>query len=420
MSESKSPDVSWSDVEKAVLQHYRPELARSIKAALGVMAALSLKGRDHCLVLVFEGGSGRGKSVIVRSIMPQGSETAAFLKRVDDFTPASFVSHASNKSSDDLASIDLLPQLKDKVMLTKELAPLFQDDEKELRQNFARLTSVLDGDGYTTYSGVHGERGYTGRYIFNWLGATTPIPDRTHNVMAQLGNRILFYEVAGEEPSEEELVDFAKNYGGVDAVEDCRKAVGAFVEGYFRRHATNSVEANSIEISSERHLEIIRYAKLIAAGRVVVTDLAGEAQAGLAEGPHRVILLLQTLARGLALLEGRSEVSSDDLEIIRHVALSTIPQRRRELLRALLAKGGRLTSVEVETALDVSRPTALSRMKELGATEICRFSPGNPATSIPAEIALEDDWQWLLDEASGGDDTVTTTERSDRAVATCA
>ena len=197
MSETKTVEVRWSDVEKLIKKHYRGELSDSIKVALAVVAALSLKGRDHCLVVVFEGGSGQGKSIIVRSLMPDRPETEKFLKRVDDFTPASFVSHASNRKEEELEANDLLPQLKDKVMLTKELAPLFRDDDKELRQNFGRLTSVLDGDGYKTHSGVHGARGYTGRYVFNWVGATTPIPERTHKMMAQLGNRILFHEVAG-------------------------------------------------------------------------------------------------------------------------------------------------------------------------------------------------------------------------------
>src|SRR5262249_20359854 len=158
---------------------------------------------DNCLALVYEGSSGKGKSVIVRMLMPDRPTTKAALCRVDDFTPASFVSHAANRTEAQLKKIDLLPKVAGKTMLTKELAPLFQDNEKEQRQNFARLTSVLDGNGYVTTSGVHGSRGYEGRYLFNWLGATTPIPTHTYRVMAQLGNRMLFYGITGDEPTEE-------------------------------------------------------------------------------------------------------------------------------------------------------------------------------------------------------------------------
>lgn len=401
MPEDSVIAVLWSDVASLTRQHYREELCQSIKAALGVIALLSIKGRDHCLVLVFEGGSGRGKSIIVRAIMSDRPATEEFLSRVDDFTPASFVSHASNKTKKELESNDLLPQLKDKVMLTKELAPLFRDDEKELRQNFARLTSVLDGDGYKTHSGVHGRRGYTGRYVFNWVGATTPIPDRTHKIMAQLGNRILFHEVAGEEPSEDDLLEFAKSYGANSAVQECNKIVNDFIEGHFQRNPRESVDPESIKISEALLLEIIRYAKLIASGRTEVNiDQSGDVEVGAPEGPQRVILLLQTLARGLALVERRSEVTKDDLDVIRHIALSSIPVRRRELLRALLAKGRTMSAAQVESALGLSRPTALARMKELAATGICKFTPGNPSTSTPAVITLEAEWQWVADEPS--------------------
>jgi hypothetical protein len=390
--------ISLATVTDLIAGHYREELALAVKAGLAVIASLSLKGRDHCLVLVFEGGSGRGKSIIVRVLMPDRAGTDSFLERADDFTPASFVSHASNRTADELSQIDLLPRIKGKVMLTKELAPLFRDDEKVLRQNFARLTSVLDGDGYKTNSGTHGSRGYTGRYIFNWIGATTPIPERTHKVMSQLGNRILFYEVAGDECTEEELIEFAENYNGADVVVGCRKLVNEFIQGHFQRHPLESVDANSITIPSDLLRELVHYVKLISHGRVeIYRNESGYFESASPEGPHRVLLLLQTVVRGLALLEGRSTATSDDLEVVRHIAFSSLPRFRRELLRVVIAAGGHLHSTCVANTLDVSKPTALDRMRELAATGVCKFVDGNSSTSNPAQITLRSNWRWLLE-----------------------
>src|SRR5262249_48388891 len=157
------------------------------------------------------------------------------------------------------------------------------------------LTSILDGNGYSSVSGSHGKRGYVGRYMFNWLGATTPIPERTHGVMAQLGNRILFYEVVGDEWPEEKLVDFAKNVQTNIAMNQCNKAVNDFLEGHFQKHPVESVDPKSIDIPEELTLQIVRYARLISHGRleVQIDDFTGEAEGGAPEGPHRVILLLQ-------------------------------------------------------------------------------------------------------------------------------
>lgn len=395
------PVVQWSDVAAVIRSHYREELCQSVKAALAVIASLSLKKRDHCLVLVFEGGSGRGKSIIVRVIMPDGPRTQEYLERVDDFTPASFVSHASNRTPDELAAIDLLPRIQNKVMLTKELAPLFRNDERELRQNFGRLTSVLDGVGYITNSGTHGARGYTGRHMFNWIGAATPIPERTHEIMAQLGNRLLFYEVAGEDLSEEELLEFARSYGASNAVEECQKIVNDFIEGHFKSHPVESLEPDDIGVEDDLLREIVRYAQLIANGRVEVTVNTGnDIEAATPEGPHTVILLLQMLARGLALVEKRSTVTADDLDVIQHIAFSSMPLNRRELLQAVLGAGGCLPSSQVVTALNLSKPTALTRMKELAATGICDYTPGDASESKPAQITIADDWRWLIEGAA--------------------
>jgi hypothetical protein len=51
---------------------------------------------------------------------------------------------------------------------------------------------------------------------------------------------------------------------------------------------------------------------------------------------------------------------------------------------------------QVEQALNVSSPTAIDRMKELGGTGICEFQPGNSNTSEPGKVCLSDAFQWLL------------------------
>ena len=398
VSPVERPRPSLAALEEAFRSHFQGELWQAVKACLAVIAAISLSHRDNCLVLIFEGPSGRGKSVVVRSLMPDpnGAAMHTHLIRADEFTPASFVSHAANRTAEQLKTIDLLPRLQDRVMLTKELAPLFRGDERDLRKSFAKLTSVLDGDGYQTNSGEHGERGYVGRYIFNWVGATTPIPNQTHRIMAQLGNRILFYEVAGEDFSEDELMKFARERVSADAVEECRAMVNGFLEGHFENCPVNSIEPESILISDDFLRELVRYAELVAQGRVELLYDNGILETGSPEGPQRVILLLLMLARGLALVEGRSEVSSEDMSVTRHVAFSSIPRNRRDLLRAVIDAAGLLEVSEVERALNVSRPTALSRMKELGATGICLFTEGNPQGSKPGMISLTEPWRWLL------------------------
>jgi alpha-D-ribose 1-methylphosphonate 5-triphosphate synthase subunit PhnL len=121
MSDNGIPSVSQitlAQVAEVVRKHYGEDIWHAVKIGLAVVLSLSLTGRDNCVVLVYEGASGQGKSITIRLLMSDRDSTARYLIRIDDFTPASFVSHAANRKASRLQQIDLLPRVKDKVMLT--------------------------------------------------------------------------------------------------------------------------------------------------------------------------------------------------------------------------------------------------------------------------------------------------------------
>jgi hypothetical protein len=394
-----APSELLQELESKILTHYKPELWAALKAGLAVICSQSLKDRAHPLALIFEGASGRGKSFVINMCEPDRAETQKYIYRLDTFTPRAFVTHAANVIQSELAEIDLLPKIKDKTLLTKELAPLFRGREDDLRTNFATLTSVLDGRGHMSASGSQGTRGYHGRYIFNWLGATTPIPEKTDGIMAQLGNRLLRYEIVGQPQSEDALIEFARSYSAATTEDSCRLAVNNFLFSHFTQSPPNSVEPTSIVLSEDSLRELVRLAKLISHGRVEVQRVEignqePELIPGTPEGPERVILLLRTLAQGLALVGSRTEVSSEDIEVLRHACFSSLPSRRRQILRAMLTNGGALTSAEAASTLQISRPTARGMMRELQATGIVRLTAGSGTE--PDKVELASDWTWLL------------------------
>lgn len=389
-------------LRKTVTDAYGDELWTAINTGIAVIGSLSFKGLANPISLFYEGGSGRGKSTIISILNPDREETKNFVCRVDNFTPHSFVSHSANVKKEDIAKIDLLPQLEDKALLVKELAPLFRGREDELRANFSILTAVLDGKGYVSASGVHGKRGYEDSIVFNWLGATTPVPAKTDAIMAQLGNRILRYEIVGKEQSEDELMEFAESFAPATEENSCRKSVNDFLLGHFARFPLRTFDPEAIEMSREVRLELVRLAIFIAQGRVEVTrgvkgssDTEDEFSPGIPEGPHRIILYLRTIAQALALVGGRQQVNREDMDIIRHIAFSTITQTRRGTLRAILVAGGTLDSTKAANELGVSQPTARSRMKELAATGIVSWHGGKG--SVAESITLADNWRWLLE-----------------------
>jgi hypothetical protein len=108
----------------------------------------------------------------------------------DKFTPKSFVSHSATVPKDKLKDVDLLPRIKDKILLTPELSPLFTGKDEDIKEQFGIITRLLDGNGLETESGVHGKRGYYGNYMFTWIGAAVDIPPSVYKFLSTIGFKI--------------------------------------------------------------------------------------------------------------------------------------------------------------------------------------------------------------------------------------
>jgi hypothetical protein len=387
-----------------IVRRYYPSLVRTVHAALAVIGAMALKGRTKPLSVIFETASGYGKTASLQMTFPLPPEDGKkgvepYIYRSDKFTPKAFVSHAASIKAEKLADVDLLPRLENKVLVTKELAPLFRGRVEELQDNFSILISVLDGKGFTSDSGMRGRRGYERPILFNWLGATTPLPASTHRLMSQLGTRLLFYEVPCQQPSEEELLKYASEDGADAAEIECQQVVNDFLIGFFAKHPIGSVALDSIVIPQGLVLELIRWARFLVQGRA---EIRYEKEFGVwqpvavmtPEGPWKVINYFKELSRGHALIHERCEVNDADLKLIANVAISSIPGHLRPIIRELRTKASVDTAV-VEKLCRVTAPTARRYLKELGLLGIGSLAKGSPENNQPDAIALAEQFRWI-------------------------
>ena len=150
------------------------------------------------------------------------------------------------------------------------MAPIFRGRKEDLIEVFSILIGVLDGKGFVSDSGIQGRRGYDRSIIFNWLGATTPLPPNTYRLMSQLGNRLLFFEMTAVEPPEADLVDYAKSDSGSTAEEGCQTAVNEFLVEFFKSHPISSVPPDTIFIPDHINERLVRWAMLLARGRAEI------------------------------------------------------------------------------------------------------------------------------------------------------
>ena len=359
-----------------------PRILQATLIAMAVIACLHLDDLPHCIGLNFIGPPASSKTTVLDFF-----EGLPMVYRSDSFTPRSFVSHYAGKSKDALDDIDLLRKIAHMCIVIAELAPLFEARRENLMEVLAILTRMFDGRGFQSDSGVHGQRGYSGDYRFAWLGATTPLPNLAWQVMGKLGSRLVFFDM-GEGPDTPEEV--AKNLKGKpyrDRIEDCRKVVHDFMDSLWTTNGGYGGVHWDADDDPTLLLEIAKMASAVAKWRGVIQ---GESESGhnppQIEAPHRLAATLLYLARGFALVYGRTELSDQDVEMVHHIAYSSMPEDRRRIYEALRSEG-RLTSGDVESLVRCTRPTAIKVMRELRSLGVVTMTIGERDSPSWIELA---------------------------------
>lgn len=408
--EGETVDVDLSECRDEV---YRvvgdnfPEVVSETIICLSVAATLLLEDQPNPVALNLEGSPSSAKTTVLDFFGDVGDD---LVYRSDKFTPKSFVSHSTAVKREKLKEIDLLPRIRHRLFLVPELAPLFGLRNEDLLESFSILTRVLDGQGLRTDSGAHGGRGYSGDYLFAWIGCTTPIEHRVWKTMGKLGSRFLFIAMPKNGKSDDDLADGATGDSSYrDRLDECREAVANFLQALHEEHGgVRGVTWDRASDPRDVVLRIAAYAQLLAPLRGTISvwrEGSGDDETynftiPIIEGPERAMSLLYALARGHALVHGRTQVTEDDLPIVARAALESTPSDRRAVMRLLIEKGGYVKTTDIERALSCSSPTARAIMETLGVLGIGSFdSPGAP---VPASLTLADELEWLLDADEHG------------------
>ena len=330
--------------------------------------------RVNCLCLIFEGPASSGKTHILGALDPEEDAVMEqYLYRTDKFTPASFLSHAADKTETELTKIDMLPRISEKLLVTPELSEMFGEEEHRLKANFATLTSVLDGKGQSSDSGAQGRRRLVGRYAFNWIGATTQIGQKVYRVMGTMGSRLLLFEFPDEPTDLAKAEAWLIDYEPKKTEDMLHKVMQDFILAHFTQYPVGTVPVKEVVVDKAVVHEISKHAWLIAKGRMITQQ----------EGLYRLQLLLRMLVQGSAIIHGRYVVDETDLAIIKHVSISTIPHTRRAILRSIQARG----MAHCTTSPGVGLFTRM-QLDDFVSTALGQWR-GN-------SVVIAKDWKWVL------------------------
>jgi DNA-binding transcriptional ArsR family regulator len=418
--EDWSKDVSKKHNDlKTIAENRLPGLWLPLEFAISVRSILHVKNIDLPFIAVILGPPSSNKSLAVDMF-----EGARYIFATDDFSAKSFVSHNSGVSNEELAKIDLLPKIVNKMFLVPELSPLFTTKDDELANVFGIITRIADGKGYVSDTGAKGHRGYRGRMMFVWLGAAVDIPYKIHKMLSNLGPKLYFLRLPATQETEDNLLQGLKEDDFKERLQEVNNVLYEYLElfescpimepdpqvGNIPRLEMDA--ANPVQEDAQRY--IIRLAELLAHLRGTVSTWETEGTQGLdyaystpyIENPKRAIQQLFNLARGHALSQGRDYITvDDDLPIVVKVVLSGAASIERvKVLNALLGRKdhGYLNVDDVVEATGTSEPTAkraMAEFKALGLVDLIRLGEKKDGVEDPnaeIQIRLRGGFEWFL------------------------
>jgi hypothetical protein len=290
------------------------------------------------------------------------------------------------------------------------MATLFSKRDEDLSECLGILTRVMDGEGLATDTGVHGQRQYSGEFLFMMLAASTPIPPRIQKIMGTLGARLFFLNMNSKDISEDELVDQAKSKAYKQKEKECRTITQDFIHTLWYKHQKGI--AWNITKTEDKYLKIIaRCAKLLAQLRGVIDIWVDKSESftddvkfgytmPVIEKPSRINQLFNNITKSHAVICERDYVNEEDIKLIIELSLDSAPSIRAKLFKALLEHNGTLKTSEVEKILVCSKTTALKEMKAMSTLKIVfesivmQESVGNQEK----QITLTTDFTWFLSE----------------------
>ncbi len=363
----KNPKCKGGDIgaalrqlKKSFKEHFYYSDDCSIDLVLGVVAGNHFDS-DPCWLHLISPPSG-GKTELLNSVFE--CDETYFLS---DFTANALISGYKDpprKSEDDEASDDephdysLLPMLDGKVVVTKDFS-LIHDKPSETRaQILAILRDVYDG--YASRAlGNSAVKGFHAR--FNYLTGMTPDIEKSWTLNT-LGERFLMYRLQIADRREHARRSL-RNANRTSAIrESLQEKVKAFID---------SVPKNVVP-ALDRDMEnrVLDLADLLATCRTYVHRDRNDEMLWLPlpELASRVAKQLLRVGQSVALVRGQSRITDAEFELMRRIALDSLPTNRRCLLLKLCRYGEQSQPLEVfQQDTKLSRTTVRRNLDDLHA-----------------------------------------------------
>jgi predicted ArsR family transcriptional regulator len=323
-----------------------------LDVVFGAFLAHRIEGDPLWLLVV--AAPGDTKTEILRCLFP-----AEDAYELSSLTPQALLSGWNQGDGSDPS---LLPKLDGKVVIMKDFTTILSMSSDALKEVVGTLRDCYDGTARKAF-GTGQSRIY--KSCFGFIAGVTPVIEKHRIVLAQLGERYLYFRPT-QESRREKTRRAISNVGSEGRMRD------ELID------ATLSVLAqsgDSAKISTETKEEIVSLAEFVALSRSsVARDRQGNIQyPPVPEIGTRSAKVLMKLATGISIARGTANIDNDIMRVIRRVALDSIPSNRARLLRTLweMHTSPHRTD-EIAVAMRVPTTTARAWLEDLVALDIAK------------------------------------------------
>jgi hypothetical protein len=344
------------------------------------------RSEDGLIWPLVVGEPSTGKTETVQGVKQE--HTVTFL---DSLTDKAFITGFVDSNGN--SPPDLLKDLDGKCLIIKDLAPLFSAREEIVKGVLGAMVSIYDGS-YARQTGTRQRVEYEAR--FSCIGCITPQGIEKHQrYMREMGSRFLFYRVPPlTEQEEKEGMDRIMNDPTRKAKIDQYRLL---CSSYLHELVENQLP--SIIPNPDQKEMLQNFAALVSRGRAIGI---GSGDPGFQkEGPFRLLSQFKALAINLAHTHRRSVITDHEMELVRRVALSTIPPNRMSVL-ALFQNPSNLTPTNGLTVAGcgkagIASSTAQGLLDELVDLEILRKDTSQKAHEYMPLAEFAEILSWPID-----------------------
>ena len=351
--EKAAASCSPAEVENAFSKWLLVRDHKGLHVVLAAVAAHRAGGDGVWQFIVDAPGSGKTETIRSLNGLPD-------VVPVSSLTPSTFASGL--KVSDASKDPSLLLRLPERPIITlKDFTTVLSMNRDSRQEILAQLRELADGY-YVKEFGNGKTVSWKGTMCF--IAGVTPIIDTHWSVNQTLGER--FVQARPKTPDPLMVAERSMlNVGREDEMRgELQSAVTGFLSGL------DYPPISRIVLSQDMKFRLASLATFACRARsaVIRSGYGGEiSYIPVPEGPARLAKQLNTLARGLAIITGETEVSETTFNEILDIGLDCIPPQRRQMLDTLINASDELVTTDLTDATGYPVNSARRILEELMA-----------------------------------------------------